>query len=179
MPSKPNRAAPISKDEFTNLLMSGHPAGSQNAEYETSPRDMDGLPTPPAQDPNKEADPLRDYWSAKGADDIRPDKDYAGRFRLPRNPHQRPRAKGPTNPAVQQLAQQAAHWFENTAEGKWIRKMMSQDANWSGSGQGEMPDLDHLEPDGEAMVSEDWNTRMGDILSREEPVRTGTTGRRM
>jgi hypothetical protein len=140
---------------------------------------MDGLPTPPAQDPNKEADPLRDYWSAKGADDIRSDRDYPGRYRMPRDPHQRPRAKGPRNPAVRELARQVAGLLEQTAEWKWARKRMAQNPDWSGSGQGEMPDLDHLEPDGETMVSEDWNTRMGDILSREEPVRTGTTGRRM
>jgi hypothetical protein len=142
---------------------------------------MDGLPTRPAQDPNKEYDPLKEYWSAKGADDIRPDRDYPGRFRLPRNPHQRPRAKGPTNPAVQQLAQQIARLMEESKVGRWIRQQINKSGWTPGGGhiREEMPDLDHLEPAGETMVSEDWNTRMGDILSGEEPVRTGMSGRRM
>jgi hypothetical protein len=144
-------------------------------DYQAPPRDMDGLPMSPQADLNREVDPLKDHWAAQGADDIDSSRDYPARFNMPRDPRSGPRARGPRNPAVRQLAQQVAALFEGTDVGQWIRKQINR-TGWTpggGSARDEMPDLDHLEPDGESMVSEDWNTRMGDVLSGEEPVRTG------
>jgi hypothetical protein len=154
--------------------MSGHPTGHQKDQDKPAPRDMDGLPTRPAQNPNEAPDPFKKYWSDRGANDIQSDRDYPGRERLPRDPHFGPRAKGPANPAIKQLAQQVAHWFENTAEGKWIRKQINKTGWTSGGGsiREEMPDLDHLEPAGETMRSEDWNSHW-DEDQGVEPLRTG------
>jgi hypothetical protein len=174
MPSKSHRAVPLTPAEFTSLLMSGHPTGPMMDQDKPALRDLDGLPTRPARDPNKIHDPFKQHWADQGADDIQPDRDYPGRFRMPRNPHQKPRSKGPTNPAVQQLAQQIAGLMEQTKVGRWVREQINK-SGWNqggGSVREEMPDLDHLEPAGETMRSEDWNSHWEEEDGME-PVRTG------
>jgi hypothetical protein len=173
IPSRLN--PPIHDQESARRFFLGESSykGKSRDKNPQAARDFNGRPKDPHPELNREPDPFKKWWSDRGADDIRSDRDYPGRFQHPRDPREMPRGKGPMNPAVRQLAQQIAGLMEQTKVGKWVREQINKSHMHdplSPEGGADTP-LHQLQLDDEevpeGMTSEDWNSHW------DEPVRTG------